>query len=370
MGKKKSPLYREIDDILNAIYQEEEVDANFNDFLSYDYSYVENYLKELGYSLKGSEGKERMLTLLAGVLSDLEDDEDISGLEDTVLEYAIDELVEYDPKEIESCPYYSLLKKVKPFKKGDVSFEYRNIDAYTPFLCKNREFNEDYRVLSKPNLGFFSSPYSQPLILKGEDIWMSLIPHEIETMKEPFSHFEGNVLIYGLGLGYAAYMASICKNVTSVTIVEKDKLILDLFKERMLPLFENKEKIHLIHDDAISFAETNKKECEFDFLFADLWRTGEDGLELYAKLKKQEGAAKINRYWIEEEIYIYLRRLYARYLAAIIKNDPAYIEDLKGSPYYETFLSLYQNNKDIHLNSPIADYLDKKSLDSLMNQLF
>ena len=61
---------------------------------------------------------------------------------------------------------------------------------------------------------------------------MLITPNEIETMKKSISEATGNVLTYGLGLGYYAYMVSMKENVESVTIVEKDKEIIDLFKKK------------------------------------------------------------------------------------------------------------------------------------------
>ena len=37
---------------------------------------------------------------------------------------------------------------------------------------------------------------------------MSLKPNEIETMEQPIENANGNILVYGLGLGYFAFMAS------------------------------------------------------------------------------------------------------------------------------------------------------------------
>ncbi|MCR5078840.1 MAG: hypothetical protein K6B65_02840 [Bacilli bacterium] len=369
MGKKKGPLDREMDEILNQIYAEEEVDATFNECLSYDYDYVKGYLDELGYDIGGLIKEDRLIALLAGVLSELEDNEDLDEMEDLVLDYLVGQVDAYDPKEIESLPYYQLLKKVKPFKEKGVVFEFRSIAPYTPFLSKNRDFSEDIHQLSKPNVGCFTASYLQPTISKGGEIWMSLIPHEIETMREAFSSFKGNVLIYGLGLGYAAFEASNKKEVDKVTVIEKDKAIVDLFKKHILPLFPNRDKVEIVLMDAIDFAKGNKNK-EYDVLFADLWRTGEDGLPLFAKLRKNEGAAKENHYWIEEEIYIYLRRLYVRYLAYLQKKDSAYIDDLKGSPYYDIFLNLSREKGIVALSSPIVSYLSKDKLLDLMEGLF
>ena len=59
-----------------------------------------------------------------------------------------------------------------------------------------------------------------PALLENDRIWMTITPNEIETMKEPVDGAFGNVLTYGLGLGYYAYMVSEKENVETVTIVD------------------------------------------------------------------------------------------------------------------------------------------------------
>lgn len=65
-----------------------------------------------------------------------------------------------------------------------------------------------------------------PAVLENERIWMTITPNEIETMKEAVDKAFGNVLTFGLGLGYYAYMVSEKVNVESITVVEKIKMSL------------------------------------------------------------------------------------------------------------------------------------------------
>ena len=55
-------------------------------------------------------------------------------------------------------------------------------------------------------------------------------------MKLPVERAKGKVLTFGLGLGYFAYMCSLKEEVESVTVVEKDKSVIKLFNEIILPL--------------------------------------------------------------------------------------------------------------------------------------
>ena len=126
-------------------------------------------------------------------------------------------------------------------------------------------------------------------------------------------------------------------------MVEKDKAILSFFKKAVLPLFPNKEKINLVEGDAIDFAK-NHKEGDYDVLFADLLHTGEDGLGIYANLKRNEGAARENHYWVEEEMLIYFRRLYLRYIAYVKLGEREFLEDIEPSPYFRQLKKALEKN--------------------------
>ena len=59
---------------------------------------------------------------------------------------------------------------------------------------------------------------------------MSIIPNEIETMKEAIETVKGNVLVYGLGLGYFPYMISLKNDVNKITIIEKEDILFEEYK--------------------------------------------------------------------------------------------------------------------------------------------
>lgn len=122
-------------------------------------------------------------------------------------------------------------------------------------------------------------------------------------MKKPISEATGNVLTYGLGLGYYAYMVSMKDNVESVTIVEKDKEIIDLFTRYILPQFKNKSKIKIINDDAFNYF---KKDIYYDYVFVDIWHDPSDGIDLYLKFKSLEKDNIKYSYWIEDTLKCYI----------------------------------------------------------------
>ena len=135
---------------------------------------------------------------------------------------------------------------------------------------------------------------------------MSVSPNEICTMEKPIEHARGKVLTLGCGLGYFAYMASLKDEVTSVTIVEREQDVIDLFQNYILPQFKHKEKVNIVKGDAVEYLK-NVKDGEFDYCFADIWSAAND-LESYFAVKEiGRNFDKIQiEYWIRDAIAGYL----------------------------------------------------------------
>lgn len=170
----------------------------------------------------------------------------------------------------------------------------------------------------KNTLGYFSSKVSYPVLTDKDEVWMSLTPHEILTMKKPIEEAKGKVLTFGLGLGYFAFMVSEKEEVSSVTIIEKDNNVIRLFEENLLPMFPHKEKIHIIKEDCFHYFEKKITSENYDFLFVDIYHTAEDGLSTYLRLmreEKEDGPAV--SFWIEPSLLCLLRR----YVLTLIEEN-------------------------------------------------
>ena len=185
---------------------------------------------------------------------------------------------------------------------------------YEAFVCRSITVEKSLKEL--PHIGFFEEKFEFPAVYENGREWMTVTPNEIETMKEPIAEAHGRVITLGLGLGYFTHQVSEKENVSSVTVIERDKNIISLFKEFILPQFEHRDKITIIEADAFEYLEKSDPEKNFDFMFADLWHDSSDGLGLYIRLKKlekmqkrEENSSLIRRYWIESSILSRLRWL-------------------------------------------------------------
>jgi hypothetical protein len=121
-----------------------------------------------------------------------------------------------------------------------------------------------------------------------------------------------------LGLGYYAFHASQKKEVTSVTVVEKSKDVIEIFNTYLLPQFPSKDKIKIVCTDAFDFMQKELPRAGFDYVFSDLWHDASDGLEMYRKLKRFEPLSPntVFDYWIEPSLLSLLRTVVWRKLNA------------------------------------------------------
>lgn len=244
-----------------------------------------------------------------------------------------------DIREYLNNPYLKALNNVT-FKDGDWSLNYKTLKAYSLF-----PYEEEYHFggdsILKMSLGFFDQDYTYPTITLCDNEWMSLNPFEIRTMQVPIQIAKGKVLTLGLGLGYFAFMASLKEEVEEVHIVEMDLELIKAFEKYLLPLFPNKEKIHIHKADAFYFIETIKDK-DYDFIFSDLWHDVSDGLPMYLRLKKHFDSFKATKrmYWIEGSIVTYLRSL----VIGVIKDEYNHNEN-----DYDEIQAIIKNNLEDYI---------------------
>ena len=229
-------------------------------------------------------------------------------------EYYVKSVKKLDEQEYYNNPYYKNIK-IPNKKIGKWTLGYQSYKPYEAFI-RDDIIRDGYKEI--PRIGYFDKEFTFPTVFENDIEWMAIKPNEIETMKKPIQNAKGNTLVYGLGLGYFAYMISLKEEVSNITIIERDESVIALFEGYILPQFVNKHKIKIIRSDAFDYA---KKAGEFgyDYVFVDLWHDVSDGVELYIKMKKYEENLQNAQfdYWIEESILSSAR---ARIFDAIYKK--------------------------------------------------
>ncbi len=220
--------------------------------------------------------------------------------------YFIPMTKELSPETFESDPYYQNIR-FDPRKKGRWELKTMKLAPCEAFIRNDFCVTEHGEMI--PQLGFFMREFSYPAILEGGREWMTLLPNETVTTLPAVARARGNVLTYGVGLGYFTYMCHRKPEVESVTVIELSEDAAELFRTEILPQFEHPEKVNLIVADAVKYAEKTAPAAGYDFIFADIWHDVGDGRELYLKFKSLEPLYPANTefsYWLEDSILCYL----------------------------------------------------------------
>ena len=215
-----------------------------------------------------------------------------------------------DEKKYLNNPYYRNIP-FKNIKYNNFTLTTNYYDKYESFLFDEVNLDSNLEI---NHVGFFNKQVNYYSLLENDTTWMSITPYEINTMEKSINQASGNILTLGLGLGYYQYMTSNLDKVRSITIVEKNKDVIELFNKHILPYFSNSNKIKIVNEDAISFLSNNLK--EYDYVFADIHHDEEEGLLFLLSLINKNIKVKNLHFWIEDSILILARR----YLLSIIEE--------------------------------------------------
>ena len=270
--------------------------------------------------------------------------------------------------ELEDNPYYKNIH-LKPQRSGKFEITEEFLRKYEIFMYDTAK--PKFHDVMIPAIGTIDHRFKFPNILENGKAWMSITPNEIYTMKEPIQEAAGKVLTLGCGMGYFAYMTALKDNVESVTIVEKEQDVIDLFTSFILPQFSCKEKINIVHADAFDYME-NLPDGEYDYCFVDIW-TGNIDTVPYLKMKKLCSRFRDTTisYWIEDALISTIMGYVHMIIQEELYNTPTY-DALKtiGLPDDEEFkvdfLRDLLKDKEISKAEDVDYYMDFKNIINLM----
>ena len=154
-----------------------------------------------------------------------------------------------------------------------------------------------------PCRGYWSPPRAVSgllvLTLRGET-WMSLMPVQFEGLQLAADCARGEVVLFGLGLGWLAALCAVRAEVDCVTVVELDRGLIELHRE--LALFERLPgaagaKVRLVEGDALDW----RPDGPVDLLQADIWQplVGADRLPEVRRMQANVAARTIH-FWGQE----------------------------------------------------------------------
>lgn len=210
---------------------------------------------------------------------------------------------QHDPARYEADAYFRTVRPAAG-KHGRIDLVYETIEPMELFVADDFEVDAQGRVL--PQLGWFDRRFTFPAIREDERVWMTVTPNEINTIQPAIRQSHGKVLTYGLGLGYYAFHCLLKEDVSSVTVVEKNPAVIDLFTRVLLPFFPRQEALHIVQADAFDYAAQVMPRKGFDTVFTDLWHDVADGIPLFQRMKTLEVPGPTYLSWIEKTLRVYM----------------------------------------------------------------
>ena len=246
----------------------------------------------------GLEPERIYQALFSGLLGLNPSNEHDRLLEETYIWKGVHEL---NPNEFINDPYFQYIQIPSASEKS-WHFQLDIYQPYEAFICDDLVIEPD--GVEIPQIGFFSQSFRYPAVYEKGQEWMAIKPSEIRSMRKPVSCVSGNVITFGLGLGYYTFMVSQKKEVEHITVVERDSSIIHLFQDYILPQFPHKEKVSIIQSDAFEYMKKQMPKEKYDYAFVDLWHDSSDGLPLYLKARKlAEDIPQTHfLYWVENTL--------------------------------------------------------------------
>lgn len=248
----------------------------------------------------GHSPNEALLNLLAARLSlDIADPADAR-----LIRECLPRMVrQHDPAIYEADAYFQAVKPAIGATTG-VDLVYEHIKPMELFVADDFIRDEAGRIL--PRLGWFDRAFDFPAIREDEQVWMTVTPNEINTIQPAVRESRGRVLTYGLGLGYYAFHCLTKQEVESVTVVEKNPAVIEVFRKHLLPFFPRQKDLHIVQADAFDYAANVMPHEGFNTVFTDLWRDVMDGVPLYQRMTALETPGPRYLYWMEQTLRCYM----------------------------------------------------------------
>lgn len=283
------------------------------------------------------------------------------------------ESIYLDERLVLDNPYYKNIN-LENMNRDDFSFK-------NEFLKKKLALNVSWILPDKKRelddyiiLGCFKKGINIPMLKEGDKIWMSPTLAEQNTINPCVDKAHGHVLTFGLGIGYFPYMCSLKDNVKSITIVELNENVIDMFKECILPQFNSDIEINIIHGNMFDYYNEEFLN-KFDYIFVDVWEDNESGAAILEKLHEQYLYTKDNiDYWIEFSCLLSNRMLMYLYFNKIAHNKYSdLLSDFKDSEDDRNFIikvHRYFRKIDKTVENPdeLKDYLyDIKLMREIMS---
>ena len=226
--------------------------------------------------------------------------------------------LKYNLKRLTENPYF---RDIKLDKVATETVKYQTITIKKRTLM-SMNFHQPlgkYLFHQHP-IGYFEKDVDMPVLTEDGSVWMSPAISELESMQAGIEKGVGKCLTMGLGIGFLPYLWLQKDNVESVTIVELNQDVIDLFEKYIRPQFKTDKKLEIIHGDAFDYYN-EKFLNQFDYVYLDFWESSGDGLGFYTRLMQIKRDFPHVDFWIEDSMLYDVKYIVAPYLYAVYAGD-------------------------------------------------
>ena len=234
----------------------------------------------------------------------------------------------------------------KDIKLKDFSYETVTIEKGYLFNIdeiqddKNKELN-DYMILRA-----YKQDTDMMFLKQEKQEWMMASISEFRTNDPYAKKAHGNIITFGLGIGYFVYIASLNENVKSITVIEKSKEVIELFNQ-IKDQFPNK-KINIINGDAFDYFNEQYLK-QFDYIYVDIYQNNVDGRIMIEKLLEQYLPPYDScNFWIENSCLSIVKSLIFIYYYEQVYKTKIKIE--KNNIKLMNKVRYYLNNLDLNVS--------------------
>lgn len=237
--------------------------------------------------------------------------------------------LKYDLKALTENPYFRDIK-LDSVNSETVKYENSTIKKRTLMSMNFHQQQGKYLFHHHP-IGYFETDVDLPVLKEGNRVWMSPAISEIESMRDGIEKGYGKCLTMGLGIGVLPYLWLLKDEVESVTIVEFNQDVIDLFEKYIRPQFRTDKRLEIIHGDAFDYY-TEEFLQQFDYVYVDFWESSGDGLGLYTRLMKKKLHLPHIDYWVEDSMLYDVKYIVTPYLYTLYegKSITDFISSIEG----------------------------------------
>lgn len=205
-----------------------------------------------------------------------------------------------DPHALLENPYLKYIQTLET-KVGDYHLQMVSYEPMTIILDQEPAL-EDLGIA--PHFILLEDQFSFPILTRHEKLVGAITPFEINAYQKMIEKSSGEVIIYGLKLGYLSYMVHLKNEVSHITVIEEHEEVIDIFYKQILPQFDHPEKVTVMKGRYQDYPQIHG-----DCVFFDQYRDQHDGMIFYLTSPHPQG-----NYYLERSILEQIRRLMMYYL--------------------------------------------------------